>query len=108
MPPKRIRYKRERRSDAEFRAIVQRAIEQHKHKEARRDWRGSALGVLMILGGVVVFVVTNHAKGAEWVALALIVLGAGLFDRKAVTGLVRARFGNGSGNTSEYGVSDRP
>jgi hypothetical protein len=99
MPPKKTR-----RTDHDFRRIVQRAVNEkmaaHERKQRHRDWLGSTVGFALIVAGVAVFILTNHAKGAEWVALALIILGAGLFDRKTVTGLVKARFGNG--DTSEF------
>ncbi len=92
-----------RRTDHDFRRIVERAVNErmaaHEKKQRHRDWAGSTVGFGLMVAGVLVFVLTNHAKGAEWVALALIVLGAGLFDRKTVTGLVKARFGGG--DTSE-------
>ena len=93
------------RTEHDFRRIVERAVNErmavYERKQLRRNWRGSAVGLGMIAAGVAVFLLTS-ANGAEWVALALIVIGAGLFDRKTVTGLVKARFGSASGDTGEF------
>ena len=102
---------KKKRTDQEFRRIVDRAVAErvaaairaHDAKRHRRDWFGSLIGLGLIGGGIAVFIYTNHAKGAEWVALALIVIGAGLFDRKAVTGLLKARFSGGGGSAGVTG-----
>ena len=101
---------KKKRTDLEFRKVVDRAVAQridsairaHETKRIHRDWKHSLLGVGLIGAGIGIFIYVNHAKGAEWVSLALIVIGAALFDRKAVVGLVKARFSNGGGNTGEF------
>ena len=57
----------------------------------------------VIAAGIGVFALIGHTKGAEWVAVVLIVIGSGFYDRKTVTGLLKARFsgGGGSGVTAE-------
>lgn len=100
----------ERRSDMELReqvAKVLRAREaehaKHAAKHVRRNWFASLVGLTLIGGGIAVFFGAHHDH-AEWVAIVLIVLGGGLFDRQVVTGILRARFRGGS-YTGEYSSS---
>ncbi len=65
-----------------------------KRSTDRGPWWVSVLGVLMVAAGVGVYLVSHHDH-SEWVAIVLIVLGAGMFDRYVVVSILRARFGTG-------------
>jgi hypothetical protein len=105
MPPQKPRSELELRKliDAAIKTRVEEALRGHDHKHRKGSWLATVFGIACVGAGIYIFLTAHHSH-SEWVSIVLIILGGALFDGKVVTGLLRARFGNGR-NRSESGVT---